>query len=348
MTLASKGPKLIVHIGAGKTGSSSIQITLRECQEELRQQGFKYLGLMLEHVDQKTELSWHFTGGSDVFFGLRPATAAEDTYGILRKELEKLQGQGINTAIWSNEWMFTRDKWVLPAIKRLRDDGYEIEIIVYVRRHDKWAKSAYAQWGLKHKTYTGPLKSFRDWSKGRDFSFFTSIEPWLKVFPGAVSVFNYDSSGEIVSHFCRVIGFSPPKIVQDNVTPSDEVLAAWAIFNSRFQGEVQAARFEGLVRGTGLLTSTSVGLPPLNELRPTDEDLTKLWGSYSLDRVKVNELLVSRGEPPLLDSPIEADTRELDPWKMTQVLLKIIFSLDQQLTALRGRVKKLESGDQSN
>ena len=49
--------ELILHIGAGKTGTSSIQETLRNNSLALNDQHVKYLGLMLEFAEHKYDYS---------------------------------------------------------------------------------------------------------------------------------------------------------------------------------------------------------------------------------------------------------------------------------------------------
>lgn len=44
--------KFIFHIGRGKTGTTSIQKTLREYSDELAKQGFWYLGNILQFTKE--------------------------------------------------------------------------------------------------------------------------------------------------------------------------------------------------------------------------------------------------------------------------------------------------------
>jgi len=338
-------PKLLVHIGAGKTGSSSIQKTLRANQEHLKANGFKYLGLMLEHVEEKSDFDWNFIGGSDLFFEHDPEKVISQASKVLRAEIESLRDGSIHTLIWSNEWMFTRDAWIVPILNKIRDDGNEVEIVCYVRRHDKWAQSAYSQWGIKHKTYKGPLRNFREWKAGRSFNFLPSFQPWQDAFEGSCNLFNYDTSGEIVSHFCRKIGYSPQEIIRDNVTPSSELMAAWAVFNSRFDSEVPAARFESLANEAGLLAEGSLRGPDLSALYPTPEDMAQIREDCSADFEALNELLGQFNEPLLSNEPFEMRRVDLNESKMDLLLLKLVFSLQRQIGALRDEINRLRDSN---
>ncbi len=46
---------------------------------------------------------------------------------------------------------------------------------------------AYAQWGLKHKTYAGPLQPFERWIETKTATFATRLRPWLDAFDGQSS-----------------------------------------------------------------------------------------------------------------------------------------------------------------
>lgn len=82
--------KLIVHIGAGKTGSTSIQSTLRENQKVLAENGCKYLGMMLEKAQPRSSYDWQQPSGSPMFFSLTPDLASMQLYDLLKSELLEL------------------------------------------------------------------------------------------------------------------------------------------------------------------------------------------------------------------------------------------------------------------
>lgn len=329
-----KKPKLIVHIGAGKTGSSSIQFTLLENQADMNAHGFKYLGLMLENVGEKQKFEWMSAGASKKLLAMATEDASDQVYAVLRREMDTLQDQKIHTAVWSNELMFTRESWFVPALKRIQADGNDVKIICYVRRHDKWARSAYAQWGIKHKAYPGPVRSFAEWSKGRSFHFYPAVKPWFDAFADNTSLFNFDAAGEVVSHFCNAIGYSPLKIVQENITPSKELMAVWAVFNSRFNDEVLPVRFTSAVRGTGLMEKSALSLPKLRKLYPSEEDMVHIRDVNGPDREALDGLLVAQGQVPLDNAAFSEEQTELDQWKMNQILLRLIFELQEKVHEL--------------
>lgn len=153
------GVKIILHIGAGKTGTSSIQKMLFDNQKELKRQGYYYLGFMLENAYKKKYTWQKRTPANDDFFSLPMQQAFEEMYEILNDTIKKAEQDDIHTLIWSNESFFGNRKPLMEVLKKLKEKNIELRVVAYIRRHDSWAQSAYLQWGIKHKTYTGKLQS---------------------------------------------------------------------------------------------------------------------------------------------------------------------------------------------
>lgn len=201
--------KLILHIGAGKTGTSSIQKKLKDLQKDRVLNNFEYLGLFFERlngfkVDRNEAAPQYFS-----------KMKAEDIDGLLEitknalfYAYDKYQGMGVDTLIWSNESLYGAVPFferLIPEIEGL----FEIEVIVYLRRQDKWLYSAYEQWNIKHKTYDGEYKSFDVWFNSwmKQASNEKRLMGWEKLLGNnKFSVFAYDSIPNVVSHFFNEIG----------------------------------------------------------------------------------------------------------------------------------------------
>lgn len=338
--------KLIIHIGHGKTGSSSIQQSLLESSASLEAQRTKYLGIMLEHATNAQRPEWQVKSGSDRFFVCgNEDQANHELAEILDHEIERLQDTRISTAIWSNEWLLTRSQFVLPALCQLRDRGIKIEVQCYVRRHDKWAQSAYAQWGLKHKSYTGPLLSFADWLPtfgDNKFAFYPSLAPWQKAFGRSLRVFNFDTSGDVVQHFLTVNDIHNVPSIRENVSPDSVTMAAQAVYNARKVGPVRPQAFDMILRRGYRGDENGQLLPPLDQMLPTEKILDDLVRERQEDVRQVNELLEQSGEPPLSFDPPSQQPKQPSSWEMEQFLLKQIFSMSEQMLHLRRKLAKLE------
>lgn len=339
--------KLVVHIGHGKTGSSSIQKTLLQHASELARQGVKYLGLMLEHATSPSRMSWQNMGGSDAFFDTKSASDANnELYSVLLGEMSRLEKDNVSLAIWSNEWLATRGYQVLPALSELRGRGIDIEAQCYVRRHDEWAQSAYLQWGIKHKSYEGPLRDFESWLPvfgQRDFRFGPSLKTWDEVFGANLRVFNYDSAGDVVQHFLAANGISNIAAAKDNVTPDPVLLAAQSVFNGRAKRPVLPMAFNQINRLARKADENQSVLPTLDYLNASDEALADIVESRKDDIKEINHFLLRSGEPLLsFDKPVRRAPHP-SPWEMDQFILKLVYSLAQETVQLRNQVTALEA-----
>jgi len=337
--------KLIVHIGHGKTGSSSIQKTLLNAREDLEARKVKYLGLMLEHARTKPPKSWQHRSGSGFFFGQFPEeTAQHELAEVLRTELSQLEKDGYRHAIWSNEWIFERPARILPVLVDLAARGRNIEIQVYLRRHDKWAVSAYTQWGLRHKTYQGVILPFAEWARRRGARFaryHSLIHPWRDAFQDKVRVMNFDATGDVTEHFLRVNGISGIPVLSDNVSPPDAELISAVVYNSAKTEEVPTARFDRIAKLVARFDETGAEVPPLDELMPDREALDALVAERSEDIEKINALLLASDEPPLSFDSAPRTIKHPSAWEMDRMLLKFVFGLSEELIRLRGEVAQL-------
>lgn len=339
--------KLVVHIGHGKTGSSSIQETLLQNTPILSSQGIKYLGLVLEHADTESKLPWQRMGGSDAFFdGISAADASEQLYDVLSNCISKLRQNGFSLAIWSNEWLATRGAHVYPALERLKESGTDVEVQCYVRRHDKWAQSAYLQWGIKDKSNEGPIRDFDAWLEvfgQRDFLFSPSLHSWDDIFGSKLRVFNYDSAGDVVQHFLVANGISDVTPVTENVTPDQILLAAQSVFNALKKRRVRPVEFGKISRLVARSDENRTVLPPLDRLTPTVEVLHEIVASRQADIDDVNMFLARSGEPPLTFANPPVQAHHPTPWEMDQWILKLVYSLVEEIGQMRKQINALQA-----
>lgn len=335
--------KIVVHIGAGKTGSSSIQKELERSAETLAAHGMKYLGLMLDHASAKEKFDWQKHSGSPVFFNQIPKEQAiEELKKALLCEIDAAQREDIHTLIWSNEWIFGRDERVIPALKFFSEQGATIDVVAYVRRHDKWAMSAYLQWGIKNKENKGSILSFAEWAANRKFNFADVLEKWSDELGQEINVLNYDAIDDVVQNFFTWLGVSRDVGSRDNVTPSSEILAAWAIYNNRFEGPVPMNRFDQLLRRVKNANQNGTRLPSFEHLLPTEKDIVEIRKRHEHDQKRINAMLARSSEPPLeLDGPIKLPQAPSE-WQLHHLMMETIFNLHDRVSRLEKLLKDNE------
>lgn len=340
--MGQRYPELVVHIGAGKTGSTAIQFSLRDAgAKALAGQGVLYFGLMLERLAGMRRHDWCVQGQPQLYFQAREPERvdAEVEAGVL-EALEIAGKKGLKRAVWSNEAFLMQHRRILPLLKRLEEQGVPVRVVAYLRRHDKRARSAYVEFALKSKRYKGPLKPFRDWVGSHPLAYAEPLAQWCKVFPGKVRLFNFDTTGDVVAHFCRNVGLNNISSSRANEMPSDAVLTAWAVYNGSKERATWANDFRRVAAPLNL--TDQVPVPPLSDLLPNAEDLAAVQSLFQDDLDAVNVRLRAQGETPLAFGPIEADMPEVTTWEMNRMLLQMNFALQEQLLRLERRLEALE------
>lgn len=336
---------LIVHIGAGKTGSSSIQKTLKASEAVLRARGVGYLGLMGEHSPVR-RYPWQLAGGWPEF-ARRPESAAE-LADMLDSAIAAFRRQGLTRAIWSNETIFGNHRLVLPILADLQARGVRVRLVMYVRRHDAWIRSAYLQWGIKHKTYPGPLKPFREWTKKNGVHFSSGVEPWLEKTWADLSVRNFDACGDVVQDFLGYYGLDFPGIARrrENETPNPTVLALWALYNAQSDDQVLPYQLQSVLRRTGVLEKGVVDVD-FADLLPDDAELAEIWAERADDRERINRMFAACGQPPMDEAPLKSRRLEVTQAQINAALLLILKRQSDDIQRLKSLLQKQEdAGDE--
>lgn len=192
--------QLIVHIGMGKTGTTSIQGGLDQNTPTLAAAKVQYLG------------SWFDVGAGDYigrsnqikFFSL--PTDELKAFGKLyvEKLLRTSNESAIKTFIISNEALWGQSKKLKPFFDVVAD-SIDTRFVGYVRNAHDWLPSAYAQWGVVHKVYAGPVRSFR--SRAPDLvKAYREVLHWSKLYGDKFTLRDYDSTSDVFQDFVELIG----------------------------------------------------------------------------------------------------------------------------------------------
>lgn len=335
--------RLIFHIGAGKTGSTSIQSVLKHNDKELKKQGVWYLGLMLERTE-KIQYSWQRNSSVvEDFHRLSPQDAKEQLLNVLSPIMEEARANNIETLIWSNESFLGGNHNFIPAIKELQQQGIRVDVLIYVREYLSWIRSAYTQWGLKHKTYLGKLKNFGEWSAGNKPSFYKQMEPLLRVMPNSVYVRNMNAVGDVVEDFCMFAGIKAEnmRFFRENDSPQNEELVLRSLFNSKFHRQVLPSVYELATDYKGVYKKTpSKYLESL--IVPSEEDIQSILHETRDDHHKLNELLQAQGQRPLVEREYASKSTEVNTEKLLFALADIVMTQSNKISQLERQISQLE------
>ena len=336
-------PLLVVHIGQGKTGSTAIQNALNSHRDVLLAQGVRYLGHMLENAGSDHPKAWQTLTGVDRLLHYMPDDqVAQEVTDVLTKALEEASATGVRTLVWSNEALFMRRVGVIRALSEIQDAGWGVNVVLYLRRHDKWAQSAYAQWGVRHKSYRGPVKTFKDWVSERPPRFADAVEEWDANLGDALTVINFDTVADAADDFLAHLGVDDIETARFYETPSTSILAAWAVHNSRFEPEILPGDYMRILNAAKLLHADVPDVADPVALFPNEADLADVLADASEDITRVNSVLAKKGSEPFDQSkPVKIKTAPTQ-WDMTRVMLTMLSAQQEQIIRLRKRIETLE------
>jgi len=224
-------PQLVLHIGAPKCGSSSIQHFLARNRLALASHGCIV-------PDSDLELSGDFTGEQVWFFQqfkLEMDAGVERVRERLRTLSQASDESGAPAAvgkiILSAENLSERQDFhrLFAGLKQ----DFDIRIIFYVRRQDEYLLAAWQQWHVKRAPdfWTWLLNNLTSKRKG---DWLADIEPWLgELGASAITVRRfgrqYFRDGDLLLDFVDAAGLDPEGLNFDvpsqNEGLSDEALA---------------------------------------------------------------------------------------------------------------------------
>lgn len=340
--------ELIVHIGTGKTGSSSIQKTLALQTDALNQQNAAYLGLMCENAPEGTKAySWREMGGWTQFKSVVPDTAKREMIDVLTTSITQLTSVGINKAIWSNESLFSDGQFIVPILYELHKLGVKIKVIVYIRRHDTWARSAYLQWGIKHKTYEGPVKSFKEWHETHAINFSSGLMPWLNAKWIDLSVRNFDTCGDVVVDFinCSKLDVGNIEVLRENETPNPVALALWGIYNSQFEEPMLPTELQPTLQKSGLLGQTPIPCDYMS-LLPTSADIENVVALAAEDRAFINKLFAENNQPEMSTDEPKKKNMAVSQEQINAALLMLVKHQNDRIGWLTRQVRLLKENSE--
>lgn len=183
-------PTMYLHIGTHKTGTSSIQMALHTHREELLKAGVLYPQLADAYNHRELAVFLQSPGGEDNlknwFNGVankvknfsinKIIISAEALYFFKISELIRKEG-GKSHFIISREYYLDR----LRKLKSAIPDGFNIKVIVYLRRQDSFIESAYYQIVKGSGIFTGSIHdAVEDLSVYMDYDFVLNL--WAEVF----------------------------------------------------------------------------------------------------------------------------------------------------------------------
>lgn len=199
----SNPKKAIIHIGAHKTGTTSIQLQLHDNSRKLKDINVNY-PMDFDHFDNK---GWF--GQHAIAKALRQGPGVDknmlERYANVLDKISHLS-RDTDTILSSEDFSLLS----LEQITKLKEllDGFECHIVFYVRRQDESSQSLY-QTAVIHNKYSHDFEYFFK-NSAWHFDYYTIATLWEKVFGhNRIHVRCFDrrsfKGGDVVKDFVHVV-----------------------------------------------------------------------------------------------------------------------------------------------
>lgn len=242
--------RLLIHIGAGKCGSSAIQWFLARNQAKLRARGYLLPGPRLEpNQPSAGQQVWYFN----------ECLQAPDQQGaaVRARLLELAQQDGAPTIVLSAENLLSARQ--APGLFQPLGEQFDIRILGYIRRQDDYLLSFWQQWGFKQ------APDFWAWlvnmlQPGRPGDWLADLEPWARAFGDTAICLRrfgqaYFLGGDLLHDFCAAanIDTTDLELMQppQNLGFNDTLMEAAYRLRDRFTGPHDIEFFEMAARWAG-------------------------------------------------------------------------------------------------
>lgn len=196
----------LVHIGIGKTGTTSIQSFLASNGSHLAARGVLY------------PVAGRIGNTHYGFFDVETGKIDEQAFEKLEAEVGSSQCERI---MISSESLIYAPPMVIDRIRAAL--GADTRVLVYVREQLGLISSVFLQWVKVGTGYEGEISRFLEVHKA-SFDYAKLIAPWADAFGAShIEAHVYDKAiigGSIVDHFLGVVGLAEITSAQEHYNPS--------------------------------------------------------------------------------------------------------------------------------
>jgi hypothetical protein len=210
--------------------------------------------------------------------------------------------------------------------------------VCVARAPHHWLPSAYAQWGVVNKTYSGEIKAFRDFGRSL-VNRYGLIQKWLDTFPDTFRLLRLSEGADVVAEFESVTGLRLDRAGQRaNARPDAAEILLRACFNNLSDAPVKNARFNSAVLGGSQLRKFSI-----DEMKGR---ISTTGTVETLDDIRDEiDALNQRFETDFFapNGPALSSQGEVSNDALRSRMLEIIFMCCERIERLESRLRKLEA-----
>jgi hypothetical protein len=271
---------IYLHIGAPKTGTTTIQRYLVENCDVLKDEGY-----LIPSQSRKENINHIYLANYAIDEDKMPRVriicntkTVEQVRTFRKKFRRQLRGEILRfngrNIVFSNEHCF-KFLTSIHEVTRLRElfEGLfsEIKIVLYIREQSELLCSHYST-AVKNN-YTQPIKNIEEFSESLDYNFNEKLRPWEEVFGiENITLRIFDRATlidrDIISDFCHVTGMNEHKSrkINMNVSLNAKQCEFLRIINTHLPNLKNPNGFKARRIINKMVTETRIESPPVSDL----------------------------------------------------------------------------------
>lgn len=197
--------RCFLHIGTHKTGSTSIQVSLKQSREALARRGYLYPAAGTPPGSHgQHNIGWQLRG--DRRFSPEP--------GTIDDLLEEIDRTGLDVVLSSEDLECTTEN-LSSLVGKLEERGFAVSIVVYLREQADYAKSLYIE-----LTRHGLDRTFGEFVaeivadrkvRWKDWVFYFDYRAMLATLPESATLMvrPFSRSEPVIPDFLSILGLAP-------------------------------------------------------------------------------------------------------------------------------------------
>lgn len=346
--------KLILHIGAGKTGTTALQSFLKLNQLILQENGIHYLNSPLWGDNSHHLFGFGLWGKEHLDLPNIPDVNFNNLISKIKLEIEHLP-ESIHSIIISTELLFeiADTQKINPLLSFVNQNFSGITIIAYLRRQDEHIQSLYQHWiKTGHKKFrTKTITQFVDEFAGDDY--YSKLNAWANHFGKQNMIVKlYEKSSflnqNLFSDFLHCLNIEhsanfqnpPEKNTNLSINPeATEILRLCPDFDYNQLYEIWPDSTKTSLTGYTLLSA---------------DDKQKILEKFSASNQKVAREFLNREDGKLFLEPIFENTNQTQtnnemPFEfMVPTLMSIFKNQHQKIKNLEDQISILIENQKAN
>ena len=233
-------PRLFIHIGSHKTGSSAIQRTFRSKETGIEEEGL----IRIEYRSEITKKNWELSHGQEFSDYLRSHIQTDGKHDY--RYLLSYEG------FCGNAYQGYPNAATIASRLRASTQDFDVKIIVFLRRQDDFIESMYTQ--MIHEGGSRTFQDFITTTRPETMNWHCLLESYAEIFGRENMIVRryhsefYPKSDSLIVDFCSIVGVRPESLRSKRAMTRNQGYSSEAVELARLCNPALSKTYRSLLR----------------------------------------------------------------------------------------------------